>query len=635
MNYSRTDTTPTPLPIRNSPASVPARRKGESLTPGNLAFVKLAKDLRAATTTCESKQELVALFLEIAIGRSPLLLAQWLESTAGQAPDILESRCSNPTVDNGHVRNQIIESAILAIDSQKVQMAAPAKLRGATIICIPFYSDDNTVAVLGGLVHTSEQNCSEGLLVCQIIANHFDLWRARKELTALAIEVRSAATVLELVGKVQTTRSTREACYKIANELKEHFRCDYVAIGLSGESSHGCKLMAVSATAEFDSESKSTLLFRSAFDEATMRSGYTVYPPRTPDQRNAALGHKKLASHLRVDSVITVPLRDSSQKILGALTFAGNRQLDGNIATRNLIAALDEPIGLSVDLVRFAEGGVIRRLGRKLFSGKTNLLWATWAVVLIAVIAMFVPVSYRIHCTCTAEPVVRRVCVAPYEGLLESTFVQPGDLVTKDQLLARMDAREIRFQRAGVEAEKTRAIKTRNTHQANREIPDALLADLERARLEQESQLLKYREQNFEIVSPVAGIVLTGSLDRRENYPVTIGQALFEVGPLDPLRIELAIPADEIMHVEVGQKVLIRFDGFGTKSVEGRIDRIRPSTVIRDDRNVFIAEAILQNPEGVVRPGMNGHARVFGAKHRLGWTIFHRPWEKIVTAIGF
>ncbi len=89
------------------------------------------------------------------------------------------------------------------------------------------------------------------------------------------------------------------------------------------------------------------------------------------------------------------------------------------------------------------------------------------------------------------------------------------------------------------------------------------------------------------------------------------------------------------MQVAMGQTVKFRFDGFGTATISGTITRIRPSSTIRDDENIFVAEAILQNSAGDIRPGMKGNAKIYGSKHTLGWTLFHRPWEKIVTAIGF
>ena len=184
-------------------------------------------------------------------------------------------------------------------------------------------------------------------------------------------------------------------------------------------------------------------------------------------------------------------------------------------------------------------------------------------------------------------------------------------------------------------ADRARAAKQSDTHRANQQIPDSLMADLERRRLLAESQVLDHQQKNLELISPIDGIILSGSIDRRENYPVTIGQSLYEIAPIDQLRVEIAIPADEVMHISPGQDVKFRFDGFGTQSLCGTIQRVRPSTTIRNDENVFIAEALVENKDGQIRPGMNGNARVFGARRTIGWSLFHRPWERFVTAIGF
>ena len=92
---------------------------------------------------------------------------------------------------------------------------------------------------------------------------------------------------------------------------------------------------------------------------------------------------------------------------------------------------------------------------------------------------------------------------------------------------------------------------------------------------------------------------------------------------------------DQIMHVAEGQEIKLRFEGFGTATIDATVDRIRPSSAIRDSKNVYIVEAIVDNENGELRPGMKGTARIYGDKHAWGWNLFHLPWERFVAAIGF
>ncbi len=602
----------------------------------DVAITELGNDLRAITSTVEFRHELISNFLQLAVTRSNMLVSAWVELPDEGQPALVETRFANPSLDNRSVRTSLMTVAARAIEDRKSCVVPMEKVRGGSLVSVPFFVDETTAGAFCAMVHDNRNNCSEAVLICQMITTHYDLWRARDEFTSMAFEVRSTATVLELVGKAQSSDTVRGACFTIANELKELFRCDYVGVGLRRPNKLGLRLMALSSAAEFDNESKTTQLFTSAFDEAVMRESYTVYPARSEGQRSATLSHQKLARHLHCEAAISIPVRDQNEEIIGALTIAGNRQLDRNPSTRNLIHALEHPLGGTVSVVRNAEGGWLKKIRRFISLGDNKMLVrAVVAMSLIALVTMFIPVTNRVPCLCTAEPHVRRVSVAPYDGLLENTFVEPGDLVTSGQLLARMDGREIRFELAEVEANKSQAVKDLDTHSASGRIPEAMMAELEYRQLQERSKLLEHRAGNFSIVSPIDGIVLTGSTDRRENYPVTLGESLFEIAPINPLRVELAVPADQIMHVRTGQQVKFRFEGFGTATVEGTIKRIRPSTTIRGDKNVFIAEAELDNSNGDVRPGMNGNAHIYGTRRLLGWTLFHRPWERIVTAVGF
>jgi hypothetical protein len=599
-------------------------------------LVELSDDLHAITSTTEKRKELIERYLDAVTSRGRMISVAWVEIEMGSQPRVVESRFKNPSMDSPAMRQQLVDAASISGQGSSLQIFRSEKVRGSLVVCAPFFKDEQTTAVMCGMVHDDKAKSAEAMMVCQSVADHYNLWRSRDRLTSMAMEVRSTATVLELVGKTECSITVKDACVKIANELQSLFRCDYVAVGLKQSKIASCKLMAISSMAEFDHQSRTTTQLRSAFDEAILKGRYTSFPAPPADQSGPALSHKKLAQQMRCEAAITIPLRNQNEVIVGAVSILGNRQLDRNPATRNLINALEHPLGSCIEVVRLAEGGWMRKLQRRIISSeRTSTKMAVIAAVLITAIAMLVPVPYRINSTCTAEPVIRSFSVAPHDGLLESTFVEPGDVVTKGQLLARMEGRELRSQISAAVAKKNRAAKEHDAFLANGKIADSIQSNLDHLNFDAELKILHYKEEKLEIKSQFDGIVLSGSIDKRENFPVTVGQKLYEIAPITPLRIELAIPADEIMHVENGQEVKFRFDGFGTKTIVGVVDRIRPSSMIRDEENVFIAEAILENKDGKVRPGMNGHARVYGKKRSLGWAIFHRPWEKIVTAIGF
>ena len=625
---------PTDSKTPKEPISQPLHRGINGQKQDNI--IQLSLDLTAIATTTENRKDLISRLLDATMQRTRMLSATWITCTNSGTGEITDTRFSNQSLNNQVMRKVMVDAAKTASDQQAHQIIRPSEIRGTAVICIPMYQDDETTGVLCGLVHDNQTDCHETLLICELVATHFGLWRSRDQITKLSFEVRSAATVLELIGRTQCSETMKAAGVKIANEIQNLLRCDYVGVGFQKSEQAPVRLLAISSQAEFDNQSRTTMLMKSAFDEALMKGELTAYPSKKTKSTGTALAHKKLVGHMRCDAAISVPLRDQQNQLVGAITILGSHDLIGNAATQNLIHTLEHPVGTSLRAAKLIEGGVAKKIGRLFVSPeKTSTKWAVIAMLLIACISLFVPVSYRVNCKCTAEPVKRNYSVAPYEGLLENTFVQPGDVVKKGQLLAKMDGLEIRYKINGLVAERERAIRERASLRAADKVNDAIQAELKQRQLETELDVLRYRESNLEIRSTTDGIVLSGSFDQRQNFPVTIGQELYEIAPINPLRVELSIPADEIMQLEEGQGVSFRFEGFGTESHLGKLARIRPSSTIRDQANVFIAEVTLENSDGSVRPGMKGYGKIYGKRHTLGWTLFHLPWEKFVNAFGF
>ncbi len=119
-------------------------------------------------------------------------------------------------------------------------------------------------------------------------------------------------------------------------------------------------------------------------------------------------------------------------------------------------------------------------------------------------------------------------------------------------------------------------------------------------------------------------------MKRIEGSPVGRGQTLFEVSPLKAMIVELAVREDHISFVDRGMEVTVRFDAYPNTTWNGKIEKINPKSMIRDNRNVFIAELEFNNPDGRLRPGMQGKAKIDAATKPLGWILFRKPWYTLL-----
>ena len=162
----------------------------------------------------------------------------------------------------------------------------------------------------------------------------------------------------------------------------------------------------------------------------------------------------------------------------------------------------------------------------------------------------------------------------------------------------------------------------------------AQIARLDELRFAGQLKLLQEKLKALTLVSPVNGIVLTGDLKRIEGSPISKGQTLFEVAPLDNMDIELAIRENDIAYASAGMVVTIRVAAYPDTVWQGTIASIVPKSQLRENKNVFIARVAQKNPEYKLHPGMRGEAKIRSGWRALGWQLFRKPWYTIVRLAG-
>ena len=558
-------------------------------------------------------------------------------------------RLQTELLQRADIRRWIGKTAAFAVKGHADVFARCPQVRGLQAICVPVAADRRGTnrdagtskpeefdrMVLVGLI-SGNQTVSEEteLLAAQCVVRAYRDWHISQHVNQSKRQLLATSALLELTNDIAASDRTIVACQTLASAMHEYFHAKFVAVALNETARSDARLVCVSGIGEFDPKSEQAGRLEAALNETIVRGELTNFPAPSEADRHQHLAHKRVAETTGVEAMVSIPLRDRDEEVIGAVALGGDalRLLDPQ--TKLIMSAASVPIGSSIKVARQTEGGLAKRTMRRtkeFIERKRGKLVLLALVTTIAL--MFLPATYRIGCRCRAEPVSRRYSLAPYDGLIENTFAQPGDRVKQGDLVARMAGHEIGWELAGVTADTQRANKQRDVHMAELEIADSLMSEMEMEKLHAREKLMRHRLANLELRSPVDGIVLSGSLDRRENYPVKIGEVLYEIAPIDPIRLEVAIPSDELMHVEPGMTVQVRIDGEDEGQIEGTISRIQPRSETRDEQNVFVAEVIVPNPDGALKPGMEGSARVLSHQYTIGWNVCHRAWERLVTRI--
>ncbi len=98
----------------------------------------------------------------------------------------------------------------------------------------------------------------------------------------------------------------------------------------------------------------------------------------------------------------------------------------------------------------------------------------------------------------------------------------------------------------------------------------------------------------------------------------TVGQyvrantPLFTLVKTDPIRLRIEIPERMAPWVKEGQMAQVTVEAYGDRVFDGRIWRISPS--VDPSKRTFLVEALIQNPDGALKPGSYAKARVKTSK---------------------
>lgn len=600
-------------------------------------------ELDAAVSQSLSDAKFRAVLLTAAVQHAGFVGAAWYrlsDGTLTPETELLE----HPALQNDDVRQAIIDQALVAGQQRREFVAPHTRVRNLKQIsmALPATTYDAEVIVLLATDGGSHPNHAHGqdsdrqeaqLHAARSLCRAFELRRTRHEVQTSEVLLRTTAALLELTGQIETAQTLAEAYRVLADSVRDHLDVTFTAVGAKPADRLTCRVVAVAGLAEFDSRSAGTRRLKAALDESLMRDEFTSWPALDEGVSHQTMAHRQLVEHNRVEAVASLPLRCPDGEVVGVVVVGGTRNILTSEAL-GFLQTLDAPAGTSLRAVRRAEGGRMRRMIQRMRSSENRPRLVSSLVITAAILlTMLIPMPYRMACPFVCEPVQSHFIVAPYDGVLETTMVQPGDTVEAGQLFARMDGREIRWELAGLMADSSRADKKRDVHLADEQIVDSILAGLEVDRLNSRRDLLASRLQSLEIRSRVDGVILSGSPDRMNNYPVQTGQKLYEVASLSPLRMEVAVPDVEIGHVRTGMPVRFRPDSDPMQIVSGSVGRIRPRSETVGDRNVFVVEVIMENDDRILRPGMTGIARIEGDAQPLGWNLFHKAFEYTVSRV--
>ena len=613
---------PTSQPVASTPVN--------SAQPASVTPVPLFQFFKQAAQNCDTLDKLLLKYGELISSRTECLglwVSQKTDSEFAEVHSMLRSDDDTAWRMVEKTGRQLIT---LACGSRQIQVARIPQAPNQSLVMCPVISGSAVEIIIGGLFTATKKPRVENSILMGVAGQSIANWISDTKLDRLEVRSRSLTDVVALTKEIDQAKDQKTVGLKVVNTLKKLCQAKQVAF-IRCTSDLKQELLAISDVEQFDPHSELSKTTLNAAAQSLRSEKTIVFPDHSENASPSdSLTLDRYCKTIGVDAAISVPMVTQNDKKVGSVLIATTPEQLKQSGYVEYINQMLSMVTGHLDVVMRANRSVSETMWAKfdgLIRGKTARL-AAIATGLLA-LAMLIPMPYRIHCDCELQPVVRRFIAAPYDGILSINHIENGDRVTKGQLVAELEGRQLRIEFAGLEAELAGTKKKRDSALARGEVAGAQIARSEMKSLEARMQSIQDKLDNLEVRSPIDGIVVAGDLEKSEGAPVEMGQTLFEIGPLEKMLAEIRVPEADIPYTKPGMPIKIKLNAYPFKTWQGKIEKIHARTEVIDGKTVFIADVEIENENFKLKPGMKGSAKISSNYKPLGWNLFHQAGEKL------
>ena len=450
----------------------------------------------------------------------------------------------------------------------------------------------------------------------------------RRQLASGTSQSGSRATALiDVVNATVSTSKFHDASHALATALARIFQCERATLGWRrGQST---RLVALLQSAAFERKYGAGRAIEAAMDEA-IDQNLPMTGPAAPDAPYVALAHEALAQSGGATALLSVPLVRGDVPV-GAVTlerFSGLPFTADEIALCDTLCAAAAPILADK---RENEHSLpvlaIKRLGgfaQKLF-GPRHLILKTSVAAGLAAIAFFSVATgmHRISARGQMQGEVRRVLSAPFDGYIRAQYFRAGQVVAENAVLAELQDNDLTLdrlrhvaQRRQYQLELDRALSRRDLAQAS----------ISRAQIDQKDAEIELADQMLgrtQIRAPFVSVVVSGDLSQSIGRPVSRGETLFELAPLDQYRVTIVVPEFDVQHVSKGQHGQVLLAALPESAFDFSVTNVTPVAHVQDGVNGFEVHGVLLQSDTRIRPGMEGLAKIDAGERKIVWIWTH------------
>ncbi len=433
--------------------------------------------------------------------------------------------------------------------------------------------------------------------------------------------VRLASSALEYKNYGSSSRV-------LISELASFMKCERVAIGIL--KNNRVSVTGLSNSAEFDQRSNLARNISEAMYEAVVQDDIITFSKNEHMGSLIDKSHADLADQHGSVSICTIPLMHR-ESIFGAITLERSSKEVFSKEEVRFCEQLCALMGPYLALMRENEGSLATKIRERLKATSASLfgmknLRFKFIFTMFTFLLVFVCVAegdIHIKGNAIIEGKVQRVVAAPMDGYVTASNKRAGDIVEKGDLLAILDDKELELQHLRLSSQRQKLQREFREAMAKYDRAQMRILSAQIEQTEADVSLIDEQLARTQITAPFDGIIIDGDLTQSLASPVSRGEVLFKIAPLEGYRIILNVDESSIVYVKVGQTGLLALASLPGESMPMVVEKITPVAQVENGKNTFRVEASLDNPPELLRPGMRGAGRIQAGKATYIWLWTH------------
>ncbi len=446
-----------------------------------------------------------------------------------------------------------------------------------------------------------------------------------------------AAHVLHLQDTLLRQATLAEGALALLTALAPLLGCDRVMLGVA--EADQVDVLALSNSTEFKGEQELLRLACAAMQEAMDQGARVVYPAAPTAKACIVLAHAEL--HARSGQALaSVPLVHGGRAV-GALLAEWRGTAPPPPAALALFDSVAGMLGPLVALSRRAERSWLARTADALRAATDRItrrrdpLPKLLAVALALALAGLtcLPVTYRVGAPARIEGAVQRVVAAPMDGYLHKSHVRPGDAVRAGDLLVELADQDLLLEQRKWEGALAQHENGFAAALARADRSQFVITQGKAGEARAQLELVRQQLARTRLLAPIDGIVIKGDLSQALGAPVQRGDALLTLAPAERYRLIVDVDERDIASVRVGQAGQLALASLPGDSLGLVVERVTPVATVREGRNTFAVEARLSAAAPLLRPGLEGVAKIDAGERSAAWIWGHRAVDWLRLAL--